>query len=219
MTKEEAIQLWKELNVSEVRFDFICGGDSMGETDITINTENGFIENEELYRYFDTEVYNQVDFYVNSDGHYQGESGFVEIVLEDGDFVYTKISQSQYFENVSQEYFIEINEEEINFLNEYVLSVVGSSVIDSSFINLNQTNAIFNYKKDFILTNKLSTIQDQIISKIESLSRRDDFLFTIKNYEVLDDVFRFRMEVSNNIENNKIKVECLLTRVTYEDNY
>ena len=45
------------------------------------NDKNEEVDCPELEDYSDGEIYNQVEFYVNSDGHYQGESGVVRIEL------------------------------------------------------------------------------------------------------------------------------------------
>ena len=66
MTKEKAIQLWKDNDVSKVTFEFNCGGDSMNETQVYIhNSADEEIECSELSDYFDEEYYNNLNFYVD----------------------------------------------------------------------------------------------------------------------------------------------------------
>ena len=97
---EKIIKLWKELGVTHIDFEFCCGGDSMNDTTLNIHKGDEIIENNELETFFDNEVYKRVEFYVNSDGHYQGESGNVLIELNDegDDFNFMKSAQSEWCE-------------------------------------------------------------------------------------------------------------------------
>ena len=103
MTEKEVIQLWKENGVDSINFEFDCGGDSMNETTINIlDKEGNVIECKEIEDYFDNKIYDKVEFYVNSDGHYIGENGNVYITLEDEDeeepyFSYSKITNTQIY--------------------------------------------------------------------------------------------------------------------------
>ncbi len=86
----ELITLWKKHNIDHVEFDFYCGGDSMGDTTLRIydkkgqslndkidfERENGSswgTYNERILTLIEDKIYADVEFYVNSDGHYQGE--------------------------------------------------------------------------------------------------------------------------------------------------
>lgn len=160
---ENIIKLWKELNVEKVNFNFSCGGDSMNDTDIEIIDTNGnFIENAELSDYFDRETYNHVDFYVNSDGHYIGESGVVEITLneEGDDFYYTKIAQSEWSERFTETTTITLTDKESSFISEYVSNINGGS-----------DGGVINYKKDFILTDEEETIATDLLDKLTEFAR------------------------------------------------
>mgnify|MGYP006267581699 CR=1 FL=1 len=154
---EEMIKLWKELNVKNAEFEFDCGGDSMNNTDIRLLDKDGnLIENSELSDYFDKEVYKNVDFYVNSDGHYQGEFGIVFIALnEDEDepyFQYTKSSSSQWSESYSGVGMYKLTEKEENFIKEKVDNINGS-----------QDGFVINYKNDCILTDE----EEKIVTNLE----------------------------------------------------
>ena len=85
MEKQEAIKLWKELKIESGTMEFSCGGDSMNDYSFTFYGGGKEIESSELKDYFDDAVYKHVEFYVNSDGHYQGEAGTVEITLDNDD--------------------------------------------------------------------------------------------------------------------------------------
>ena len=93
---EEIIKLWKEKNIDHVDFNFSCGGDSMNDTEIQIYDKQGNeVECSEISDHIDSEVYNKVEFYVNSDGHYMGESGTVKVELvEDDEEPYLSYSKS-----------------------------------------------------------------------------------------------------------------------------
>lgn len=115
----EIIKLWKELGVDRVIFEFSCGGDSMNDTTIEIIGIDGEpIECQELEDYIDEQVYKEVDFYVNSDGHYQGEFGTVEITHEDGDdcLTYVKSSQSEWTETIDSVLWVDIDKATEDFL-------------------------------------------------------------------------------------------------------
>lgn len=161
MTVEEAIKLWKEKNIDECLFIYDCGGDSMGDTTIELRDVNGNeISCEEIKDFFDNEVYNQVDFYVNSDGHYQGESGTVRITLEDGDeeFEYCKSATYEYCETASENITIKLTDDEVKFLKDKKVTQISG----------NQDNdGMILYEEDCILTNEEEEIKDSLLRKIE----------------------------------------------------
>lgn len=159
---EEMIKLWEEKGVKEAIFTFNCGGDSMNETEIALYDKNGnIVHDQELEDYFDNEVYNEVEFYVNSDGHYLGEYGTVNITLEDdGDgkyFSYSKNSMSEFSESETGSVYISLTNDQEEFLKTYVESFVGNR----------DDGLIFNYKTDFILKDMkiLEELDDKIISE------------------------------------------------------
>jgi hypothetical protein len=155
---EKIVKLWKELGIDHINFNFNCGGDSMGDTDIEIfDKENELVESQELVDYFDRETYNHVDFYVNSDGHYQGESGCVVITLneDEDDFYYSKIAQSEWSERFGGEAIVSLTDEEAAFVSEFVDNINGE-----------EDNLIINYKKDFILTDKQEKLVESLEQKI-----------------------------------------------------
>lgn len=128
MELKEVIELWKELNISTANFNFHCGGDSMNDTDLTFTDTNGnSVENSELHSYFEDEVYNKVEFYEASDGHYQGESGTVVIELNDevDDFTYSKSSESEWCEALDSKTNIELTDKETEFLKNHVANING----------------------------------------------------------------------------------------------
>lgn len=159
---ENIIKIWKEKNIDHVNFNFSCGGDSMYDTSIEIFDKEGeLVQDSEVEDYFNDQTYNNVEFYVNSDGHYQGEFGVVEITLnEEDDFEYSKSSSSEWTESTENKVEIELTDEEAKFVADYVLNINGGD-------NDIQTN----YKKDFILTNEQEETLKGLEEKISEFAQ------------------------------------------------
>jgi hypothetical protein len=154
---EETIKLWKELKISYAEFIFSCGGDSMNDTSMAFYDKKGNeIEGDtsELESYFDNKVYDRVEFYVNSDGHYQGESGTVRIELdEDGeDFTYDKSAESEWSESITSEAEVKLTKKMIDFVTKNILNINGA---DGNGI-------VVNYKRDFILNDEESELLEKL---------------------------------------------------------
>lgn len=160
--KKIALQKWKELDVDRVHFVFSCGGDSMYDTSIEIyDKEDNIIEVPEISDYFDEAVYNNVDFYEASDGHYMGEDGKVIITLTDDEdgFDYCKDSQEEWCENeLFTEKFV-LTDEEVDFIDKYVADING---------NMSDGDYNVNYKVDFVQTDELIELEQELVKKIEN---------------------------------------------------
>jgi len=158
---EKIIQLWNELEITHIDFEFTCGGDSMNDTTLNIHKGEEIIENDVIATYFDHEVYNAVEFYVNSDGHYMGESGNVLIELnnEEDDFDYMKSAQSEWCERITSDVEVELTDEEIEFVKEFVRDINGGD----------NENPNFNYKMDFIINQKRKELIDSIGEKVSDV--------------------------------------------------
>jgi hypothetical protein len=156
---ENIIKRWKELNLENAVLEFNCGGDCMGDTTWYLKNKEGVdVNDEEIESWLDNEVYNQVEFYVNSDGHYNGEAGTVTVELEnDETFTFSKSSQEEWTENVQNDIFIELTNDEIDFINKNVSNINGS----------NDSDLVFNYKSDFIMTDKLEEVSNGLSKKID----------------------------------------------------
>ena len=91
--------------IDELETDFYCGGDSMGDTelriydkkeqslhdDINFEREGGSSwgeYKERILTLIEDKIYADVEFYVNSDGHYQGESGVVEMTFDEEESIF-----------------------------------------------------------------------------------------------------------------------------------
>jgi hypothetical protein len=161
MTEQELIKVWKENNIDHVNFNFSCGGDSMDETSIEIiDKDENLVGNSEISNYLDNEIYNRVDFYEASDGHYMGESGNVHISLndEETDFEYSKESESEWCEHTPFTETINLTDEEVDFIDKYVSDING---------NMSEGDYNINYKVDFIKTDELVEVEEKLMNKIE----------------------------------------------------
>lgn len=186
---EEIIKIWKDHKVTQARFEFYCGGDSMGDTMFHFETEN----NEklpskvvsELEGYFEDEVYRNVEFYEASDGHYMGEMGNVYIELNDeNDFNYMKSSESEWNESVDNDIIIKLSDEETKFINDNVSNINGG--YDDS------TN--FNYSRDFIMTDKIEELIKNLSERIDEITEN----FEPNDYEgELQEWYQFNTDFDN----------------------
>lgn len=158
MENKEIINIWKELKVSKIIFEFSCGGDNMNNTNFYIYNENNeLIENETLVNYFDDEIYRNITFYEISDGHYIGEFGEVIITLDDNDkFNYFKNSTEEFEEIHNDNINIKLNKNDVKILKEFINGFSGT-----------ETNFIIDYKKDFIMNDEIEKSIDGIQKEIE----------------------------------------------------
>lgn len=159
---ETIVSVWKQNNVNHIDFEFSCGGDSMNDTTLRIyDNDEKEIKNEILKDYFNNEVYNNVEFYDASDGHYMGEAGNVIIELdedsEEPQFNYTKSSQSEWSERYTEDVSLELTDEEVEVLQK-VSNINGAY---EERININ-------YKDDCILTDEDEVLLEKIGERIET---------------------------------------------------
>ena len=207
---EDIIKLWKELKVNYVNFEFTCGGDSMNDTSIQIYDNDGNeIQCTEISNYIDNEVYNEVEFYVNSDGHYQGESGNVEIRLSDDgeNLEYSKCSQGEYCERVNTVCDVELDEKTIQFIKDKVLNINGD-----------MDNMTLNYKTDCILTDEEEKIVDELERNLLDVLRDCE---PKEEYDgELGEWFNFTTNEEGNeiiIDGNCLKVEMSIECTVFDD--
>lgn len=184
----EIIKHWKELNLERAVFEFNCGGDSMGDTTWFLkNKDNEDVTDAQIEEFLENIVYDRVEFYENSDGHYIGEAGEVIVTLSDDevDFDFSKSSQSEWSEQITSELEIDLTDDEIEFINNYVLNINGS-----------QDGNTINYKRDFIMTDKIEKIAADLTTKIEE--QINDFSPNIDDDCELDDWFNFTTNEDDN---------------------
>lgn len=216
---QEVIKKWKEANIHHARFEFSCGGDSMNDTALSFHNESGdTIEDESgvLENYFENEVYNRVNFYEASDGHYIGESGCVVIELsdEDDDFFYNKQAEAEWSESKGGEILVPITDEEFNVLDKYILGMSNSS----------WNGANVDYKQDFILTDEIEEVVKNLQEKFENASYEFE---PETNGEVEDESHRYNTTTEDTLEmefvmvdgvrNIKLLVECNCIEYTDSD--
>jgi hypothetical protein len=162
MEKEEAIKIWKELNISQVDFNFYCGGDSMGDTDMVFenkDNENCKVAYDKLFTYIEDLIYERVEFYDASDGHYMGEAGHVYVELTDNgdDFECSKTSESEWNESFLSLINIPLTSDEREFVEKNVSSIVGG--LDD--------NPMINYSRDLIITDKSEKLIEKLLQKVD----------------------------------------------------
>jgi len=165
----EIIELWKKLDIQRCEMEFSCGGDSMNETDFTFyDSQDNQVDADELESYFEGEVYNQVEFYEVSDGHYMGEFGQVVITLEDEDdepfFQYDKQAQSEWEEREIEVMKYDLTDSEVKFLTEKVDSIVGG-----------EDGQAINYKTDCVLSDEEEELSEKLLQDIADAADEYDF--------------------------------------------
>lgn len=165
----EIIELWKKLDIQRCEMEFSCGGDSMNETDFTFyDSQDKQVDADELESYFEGEVYNQVEFYEVSDGHYMGEFGQVVITLEDEDdepfFQYDKQAQSEWEEREIEVMKYDLTDSEVKFLTEKVDSIVGG-----------EDGQAINYKTDCVLSDEEEELSEKLLQDIADAANEYDF--------------------------------------------
>ena len=166
----EIIKLWKELGIESCTMEFSCGGDSMNDYSFTYYGNKGEIDApSELNDYFESEVFREVNFYECSDGHYLGEFGQVEIVLEEDDdeprFSYDKQATSEWSERYTEDLKIPLTENELSFVKEKVLNLNGGDWGEPNI----------NYKIDCIVTDEEDVMINNLVKKI--CDESEDFEF------------------------------------------
>lgn len=160
------VQLWKDNNLDRCVMTFSCGGDSMNETEFVLfNNDNEVVVVPELTDYFENEVYNEVDFYEVSDGHYMGEFGEVVITFEEdeemengGYFSYYKDAKSEWEESLTEDFKIELSDEELKFVAEKVSNMNGSDWDGEPNVN---------YKIDCIVTDEEEDVIQKLLTRID----------------------------------------------------
>jgi hypothetical protein len=204
-TITEAVSEWKRLGIDNANMEFSCGGDSMSDYSFTFYTknksavtgrpENIEVESEALISFFDLQIFDDVEFYVNSDGHYIGESGNVVITLNDDEdgFEYDKQSQSEWSESYEETIHIKLSKEEVEFVKNKILNINGGQDGD----------ATFNYKIDCVITDEEEELIEVLGKRLENECETYEFedvegeeedWFTWSTNQEVDDVIQFTEE-------------------------
>lgn len=188
------LELWKKYNVKYAEFEFSCGGDSMNDELLRMydkqNVEIIYPASSELAdleQKIISSIYDNVNFYVNSDGHYIGEYGIVTVQLNENDTF-------EYIKNATSEYIKE-NMESID-ISDIILSY-DDILKYISQISGNNHDCMITYSKDFILTEELKT---KIANFKEALyNKYDNFI-----PDITDDTTTERFDFFTN--DNKLNI-------------
>lgn len=205
---ETIIEIWKTEQIKEVVLTFDCGGDSMNNTEWEVFTNKGVYTGNKrtiLLDFFDDVIFDKVEFYEVSDGHYQGENGTVCITLDDdeNDFHYSKDSVSELNETIDETFIMTLTKEEYDFVTEYVEGMEGEEGGD-----------IFTmFKKDFIMTVE----QEKILSDLEKRfdEEASEHEFTGVDGEPSD---WYHWLLTDRLGDNEIEITVQRTFIVFEPN-
>ena len=201
---EKLIEEWKEKGVDRAEFEFSCGGDSMNDTSLVFFDKESkeIIMSNESRETLDNDIYSNVEFYVNSDGHYQGEHGtvLVEFNVEENEFNYSKSATEEWSESFTDIIKLEITPELHKFCKEYVLEISG----ESDYLDIE-------YAKDFYINSEkckmLEDIQEIINEAIDDHKPEDTSEGELEDY--------VSMSNFETIDNNKIKFNYDYRKTVY----
>lgn len=206
---EKLIKKWKEYKIEKAEFEFYAGGDSMGNTDLyfydkddkTINVDDDFKQEVE------NDIYNNVDFYETSDGHYEGEAGTVTVTLEKDEgeeyLNFSKDAQAEYSNSYTDNVTAELTKEEINYIKDNI------DGFEDSY------EMTFSYSRDLFVSSKMEQIEQNIVSKIKQACDEHEVEYN-GNGEVqeMDEYNLSNLEV---LGNNKISFELTYNVTEYEN--
>lgn len=184
---QEAVKLWKECKVQSATFTFSCGGDDMSDTEWEIKAKSNKKKKlGELESLLDDLVYKEVEFYVNSDGHYQGEFGIVDVTIDEDDkddvrLFFVKDSTSEFTECYEEEINVEMNETEKRLFTDYIQTFVGGR----------DDNTVIDYKMDCILSDEEKKVIDNFIEKISEIT--NDLEIKADDYDPHSDNHRWNI--------------------------
>lgn len=146
-------ELWKALKVKKAIFT-----SGYGVLEIHIYDEAGkVVKHKELANALSELAYTKrSSHYLEGDDHFSGELITVTITCKDDELVFERESVEVYIKNLTETSNITLTEEELNFFNTYCENIV---------IEYERTPEI-RYKMNFIMTNELELIENQIIQKM-----------------------------------------------------
>lgn len=180
---EEVIRIWKECGVHEAEFHFDCGGDSMNETHwLFLNSNGERIKTSKnlsvIESQLERDVYDRIQFYEASDGHYLGEAGTVNVTLNDegNDFDMYKSSTEQWSETLSVDQEIDISEELGRILHKKVESIVS---VDGWSMTRGLGETERNYKVDCIISDREEELISEFESRLIKMAKTDPYVCNI----------------------------------------
>lgn len=179
---EEMIRIWKECGVREAEFHFDCGGDSMNETHwVFLDSKGETIDSSSLSAVesqLENDVYDNIQFYEASDGHYLGESGTVNVTLNDEGYGFDmyKSSTEQWNETLSVDEEIDISEELGRLLHKKVASIVS---VDGWSMMRGLGDTERNYKDDCIISDREEELIMEFEGRLIKMAKTDPYVCSI----------------------------------------
>ena len=203
----EIIRIWKECGVHEAKFHFDCGGDSMNETSwVFLDSKGETIDSSSLSvveSQLESDVYDNIQFYEASDGHYLGESGTVNVTLNDeGDgFDMYKSSIERWSETISVDQEIDISEELGMLLHKKIDSIVS---VDGWGIRSGLGEAERNYKEDCIITDREEELISEFEGRLIKMAKTDPYVCSMDRAReiICEDDIEFASEEADRWEFN-----------------
>lgn len=203
----EIIRIWKECGVHEAEFHFDCGGDSMNETSwVFLDSKGETIDSSSLSvieSQLESDVYDNIQFYEASDGHYLGESGTVNVTLNDeGDgFDMYKSSIEQWSETLSVDQEIDISEELGMLLHKKIDSIVS---VDGWGIRSGLGETERNYKEDCIITDREEELISEFEGRLIKMAKTDPYVCSMDRAReiICEDDIEFASEEADRWEFN-----------------
>jgi hypothetical protein len=195
LDKEERLMaIWDKHPDLSITFDFACGGDSMYDTDVILDNPEDLPKEikTEIASLVDDIIYERVEFYVNSDGHYNGEAGTVEVEYdkEEQELSWLKSAESEYSETVKSSHKINLlthgfSKEQIAYLKKNVSGVLCNDWSDDLI-----------YRRDLVLFKEDSRLIERFTEVLKEIRDNGDYYDELSktgnkewgNFEPMDEV-------------------------------
>jgi hypothetical protein len=202
---EVAVQCWKDLKINHCIMDFSCGGDEMQDFDFVFYGEHeNVLPSDTLNDFFKVEVFEKVDFYVNSSDEYIGEFGTVRIELNEkqADFGYTKSTTSELSERITESFVLQLTAEEFNIFRDKIKDINGEG-----------RSVYFNYKSDCIISDDEISILEKFERKIKNFIT--DVIIENEHGEPEEESENFECDVEDTLNTEEKTIDILVSRSFY----
>ena len=202
---EVAVQCWKDLKINHCIMDFSCGGDEMQDFDFVFYGEyENVLLSDTLNDFFKVEVFEKVDFYVNSSDEYIGEFGTVRIELNEkqADFEYTKSTTSELSERITESFVLQLTDEEFNIFRDKIKDINGEG-----------RSVYFNYKSDCIIGDDEISILEKFERKIKNFVT--DAIIENEHGEQEEESENFECDVEDTLNTEEKTIDILVSRSYY----
>jgi hypothetical protein len=202
---EVAVQCWKDLKINHCIMDFSCGGDEMQDFDFVFYGEyENVLLSDTLNDFFKVEVFEKVDFYVNSSDEYIGEFGTVRIELNEkqADFEYTKSTTSELSERITESFVLQLTDEEFNIFRDKIKDINGEG-----------RSVYFNYKSDCIISDDEISILEKFERNIKNFIT--DVIIENEHGEQEEESENFECDVEDTLNTEEKTIDILVSRSFY----